>query len=194
MACFNDTSAVDFRMNAAITVIKHLRSNESCHQYLVGNDSTWGIGWDHIYHFFNPTGLDLLGWLGPWAAYEAKDVFSRLIDFKLPLLQLISQTPRPRLGSGWYAFWIQVFAIAHLCGDPIDTMSGYLFTMWTCRDTYDKILAIVRKREAERRMVEWRHIPKDERERIERRCRRMTLVHMSYAAAGRCQTLRSVVA
>ena len=43
-------------------------------------------------------------------------------------MQLIFQFPRPPLGAK-----VEIFTIAHLLGDPIDTISSLLYTLATCQ-------------------------------------------------------------
>ena len=68
---------------------------------------------------------------GPgWAYYPGADIWTRLTTWKFPLLQLVSSFPRPPLG-----FWVQMFVINHLLGDPIDTMKNLFTKMSNCQQT-----------------------------------------------------------
>ncbi|OCK80882.1 hypothetical protein K432DRAFT_404298 [Lepidopterella palustris CBS 459.81] len=62
-----------------------------------------------------------------WTKYPSIDIFTRLITWKLPLFQLVSQFPRPPLGLS-----VQAFAIAHLLGDPIDSIASILTSLAMC--------------------------------------------------------------
>lgn len=59
-----------------------------------------------------------------WTPCTSNDVWSLLLNWKLPLLQLISQFPRPPLG-----FWTQAFVLVRLVGNPIGTVADLLHTL-----------------------------------------------------------------
>ena len=63
-----------------------------------------------------------------WAYYSGADIWTRLTTWKFPLLQLVSSFPRPPLG-----FWVQMFVINHLLGDPIDTLKNLFAKMSDCQ-------------------------------------------------------------
>lgn len=65
-------------------------------------------------------------WSG-WSAYPVSDIWTRIVVWKLPLLQLVAQFPRPPLG-----FAIETASIVHLLGDPIDSMTSLMVTLWSC--------------------------------------------------------------
>jgi hypothetical protein len=62
-----------------------------------------------------------------WTRYPPNDIWSRLSNWKFPLLQLVFQFPRPPLGIG-----TEAFALTHLMGDPIDTIASLLYTLAVC--------------------------------------------------------------
>ena len=63
-----------------------------------------------------------------WTKYSAVDIWTRLTTWKLPLLQLVAAFPCPPLSLG-----VQMFVIAHLLGDPIDTIKNLLLKLSYCR-------------------------------------------------------------
>ncbi|KAL6359895.1 hypothetical protein LRP88_07323 [Fusarium phalaenopsidis] len=127
--------------------------------------------------------------LGSWSPYTAAIIFSRLIDFKLPLLQLISELPRPQIIPGWQT---QAFAVLHLIGDPIDSMSSYLFTLATCMVVLKRIKEIMVERErveAEGEPIEAREVEKE----VERRSKLIALVYLSYASNGHPKGIQDLI-
>ncbi|PVH97177.1 hypothetical protein DM02DRAFT_658536 [Periconia macrospinosa] len=101
--------------------------------------------------------------LGPWTTYPARIIMSRLIDFKLPLLVLIFQLPRPPL-----RFWVECFALLHLVSSPVDSIASYFFALSECFGVLKKI-----KYEA-RRMRE-----------VKTDCKKLSLVVIAYATIGK---------
>jgi hypothetical protein len=73
----------------------------------------------------------VLRWTGEksdtWRPYPANDILNRLLAWKLPLISLIAQFPRPPLSVS-----VEIDAIAHLLGDPIDTIASLIFTIHVC--------------------------------------------------------------
>ena len=67
-----------------------------------------------------------------WTFYPSADVWARLTTWKFPLLQLVASFPRPPLGLG-----IEFFVIAHVLGDPIDTIQCLLLKLSTCQRSAD---------------------------------------------------------
>ena len=63
----------------------------------------------------------LIPWLG-------SIIWVRLTTWKFPLFQLIAQFPRPPLGLA-----TQFFVMAHLLGDPIDTIKNLLQKLSKCQ-------------------------------------------------------------
>jgi hypothetical protein len=53
--------------------------------------------------------------------YQTASIWLRLTTWKLPLLQLVSQTSKPPLG-----FKVEVFVIVRLVGDPVGTVWSLL--------------------------------------------------------------------
>ncbi|KAH6876724.1 hypothetical protein B0T10DRAFT_585103 [Thelonectria olida] len=127
MACSNFTYAPlpHFNNPTLIDVIEKLR--QTCPDDLVDGI---GIRSDIAKEIFQGVNSLFSTSLGRWSPYAGAIIVSRLIDFKLPLVQLISQLPRPRLVLGR---WGEAFAILHMIVDPIDSMSSYLFTLATCQ-------------------------------------------------------------
>lgn len=60
--------------------------------------------------------------------YQSSVSWTRLTTWKLPLLQLLATFPRPPLG-----LLSQFFVMAHLLGDPIDTIKNLLFKLSKCQ-------------------------------------------------------------
>ncbi|KAF2677268.1 hypothetical protein K458DRAFT_163206 [Lentithecium fluviatile CBS 122367] len=56
------------------------------------------------------------------------DIWTRIVTWKLPLFQLVSQFPRPPLG-----FAVESAIIAHLLGDPVDSVMSMLLTLSMCQ-------------------------------------------------------------
>jgi hypothetical protein len=73
------------------------------------------------------TGLSNDLWAG-WTAYPISDIWNRIVVWKLPLLQLISQFPRPPLGPS-----VETGVMMHLLGDPIDSVASMLVTLAVCQ-------------------------------------------------------------
>ena len=71
-------------------------------------------------------------WSG-WTPYPISDIWNRIVVWKLPLLQLISQFPRPPLGPS-----VETGVMAHLLGDPIDSIASMLLTLALCQDGVEK--------------------------------------------------------
>jgi hypothetical protein len=65
---------------------------------------------------------------GGMKAYPTRDILTRLLTWKAPLVQLIFQFPRPPLGAS-----VEFFTILHLVGDPIDTIASLLYTLEVCQ-------------------------------------------------------------
>ena len=65
---------------------------------------------------------------GGWNAYDNSVWWTRLTTWKFPLLQLIAQFLRPPL-----AVETQLFVMAHLLGDPIDTIKNLLLKLSKCQ-------------------------------------------------------------
>ena len=66
-------------------------------------------------------------WSG-WTPYPISDIWTRVVTWKLPLFQLVSQFPRPPLGLS-----VETATLAHLLGDPIDSVTSMLLTLAMCR-------------------------------------------------------------
>ena len=64
-----------------------------------------------------------------YSIYTGFVIYSRLISWKLPLLQLVAAFPRPSLNAG-----TEFFVIAHLLGDPIDTLTNLLLKLSDCQE------------------------------------------------------------
>ena len=77
-------------------------------------------------------------WTG-WTAYPIADIWNRIVVWKLPLLQLLSQFPRPPLGPS-----VETGVMMHLLGDPIDSVSSILLSLAICekRAKQAKILCL----------------------------------------------------
>ena len=65
-------------------------------------------------------------WKG-WTAYPVPDIWARIVTWKIPLFQLLSLFPRPPLG--WK---VEVATLAHLLGDPIDSLMSMILTLALC--------------------------------------------------------------
>ena len=65
-------------------------------------------------------------WSG-WTPYPMSDVWNRIVTWKLPLFQLVSQLPRPPLGPA-----VETGTLTHLLGDPIDFFTNILLTLAMC--------------------------------------------------------------
>ena len=63
-----------------------------------------------------------------WNYYPGADIWTRLTTWKFPLLQLVASFPRPPL-----SFWVEMFVINHLLGDPIDTIRDLFTKMSNCQ-------------------------------------------------------------
>ncbi|KAJ4178811.1 hypothetical protein NW755_012926 [Fusarium falciforme] len=180
MACSNytHTPLPHFSTAALIDLLGNL--NETCPHDLVD-----GIGLrDAVANeIFQGEKSFFAGSLGRWSPYAAAIIFSRLIDFKLPLLQLISELPRPQIIPGWQT---QVFAVLHLIGDPIASMSGYLFTLATCMVVLKKTTKAMVKKERGRAEAE---VEKE----VERRSKLIALVYLSYASNGHPKEIEDLI-
>lgn len=89
-----------------------------------------------------------------WTIYPTRDILNRLTVWKLPLLQLVAQFPRPPLNIS-----VETFVIVHLLGDPIDTIWSLLHKLWIC----------------EKRARDWR-----KRQREGNEWKGLALIHISY--------------
>lgn len=63
-----------------------------------------------------------------WKYYPGEDIWNRLTSWKFPLLQLVASFPRPPL-----SFWVEMFVVNHLLGDPIDTLKNLFKKMSNCQ-------------------------------------------------------------
>ncbi|KAH7176158.1 hypothetical protein EDB81DRAFT_751552 [Dactylonectria macrodidyma] len=190
MACSNytHTPLPHFSTAALIDLIGNL--GETCPHDLVDGIGVRDAVADKLFQGENSFFAESLG---RWSPYAAAIIFSRLIDFKLPLLQLISQLPRPQIILGW---WTQVFSVLHLIGDPIDSMSGYLFTLATCMVVLQRTKEIMVQRERERAEAEAEPIEArevEEEEGVERRCKLIALVYLSYASNGHPKKIEDLI-
>ncbi|KAF1849773.1 uncharacterized protein K460DRAFT_360626 [Cucurbitaria berberidis CBS 394.84] len=71
-------------------------------------------------------------WSG-WTPYPISDIWTRIAVWKLPLLQLISQFPRPPLGPS-----VETGVMLHLLGDPIDSVASMLLTLAVCQTRVER--------------------------------------------------------
>ena len=67
-----------------------------------------------------------------WSWYPTADIWTRLTTWKFPLLQLVASFPRPPLGLG-----VEFFVVAHVLGDPIDTLKCLLLKLSSCQRSAD---------------------------------------------------------
>ncbi len=63
-----------------------------------------------------------------WSYYPGADIWTRLTTWKFPLLQLVASFPRPLLN-----FWVEIFVVNHLLGDPVDSIKSLLTKMVDCQ-------------------------------------------------------------
>ena len=70
--------------------------------------------------------------------YPAREIISRLMAWKAPLVQLIFQFPRPPLSTK-----VQFLVMFHLVGDPIDTIASILYTLAVCQSRADALRNIM---------------------------------------------------
>lgn len=190
MACpVNTTQSLPFRfspLNQLITELTRPENADACKEFIVRmalnkTHSIPGLRHDTAFQIFNQ-GHSSFEWplspVGPWTHYETALVFGRLIDYKLFLLQLVSQLPRPQTSLG---VWGQSFAVLHLVADPIDTLSGYLTTLVECR----RIL-----RETERLLIcnkaaaRPRKSPDKTTDEADRQAKVISLVYITYKTNG----------
>ena len=71
--------------------------------------------------------IDFLG-NGPHH-YDRSSIWSRMTTWKLPLVQVVASFPRPPL-----SLKIELFVMAHLLGDPIDTAQNLSLKIARCQD------------------------------------------------------------
>ena len=71
-------------------------------------------------------------WWTDWTPYPIADIWERIVTWKLPLSQLVAQFPRPPLGLS-----IETATIAHLLGDPVDSIASMLLTYAICQSRAD---------------------------------------------------------
>jgi hypothetical protein len=67
-------------------------------------------------------------WTG-WTAYPISDIWNRIVVWKLPLFQLVSQFPRPPLGPS-----VETGVMMHLLGDPIDSITSMFVSLAICQE------------------------------------------------------------
>jgi hypothetical protein len=106
-------------------------------------------------------------WTG-WTAYPISDIWNRIVVWKLPLLQLLSQFPRPPLGPS-----VETSVMLHLLGDPIDSVSSIFFTLAACRE---------RAAEAKQLCRETR--TPDDHPDFDRRWKGLAIIMVSYDECG----------
>lgn len=131
----------------------------------------------------------ILDW--PDTLYRGEITISRFLDYKVFLVQLISQLPRPELGwsarirVGRWNSSVSVskwFAVLHLCADPVDSMAGYIFTLQECRAKAREAVELLKLKGV------------GEEEGRERRARVVVLVYLSCRANGWLVELPQLVA
>ena len=110
----------------------------------------------------------LAGSVTGWTTYPTKDVFIRLVDYKLPLVVLLLQAPHAPLGVG-----LGFFSRLHLFASPVDTLGGYMFTL---AERYSILVSV---RAAMARLAGEGQPPD------EAGARAVTMVLITYAAEGR---------
>jgi hypothetical protein len=110
----------------------------------------------------------LAGSVTGWTTYPTKDVFTRLVDYKLPLVVLLLQAPHAPLGVR-----LGFFSRLHLFAGPVDTLGSYMFTL---AERYSILVSV---RDTMARMA-GNNQPPDEAG-----ARAVTLVLITYAAEGR---------
>ena len=194
--CVNAPNATEFNNSAVVTLITDLKQN--CSQDLVnitfGDGKVYtGISDDAASRYFTLGQASIFhAFLGFWSVYAAARILARLIDFKLPLLQLISQNPRPRLIIGWKA---EVLTILHLVGDPIDSMSSSLFTLATCRALFRNTRRRMEVMATQNGEIEiMRHIPNHDYEKLMRtRAGLIVLMYLAYATTGHPKKLNDLI-
>jgi len=114
--------------------------------------------------------------LGPWMVYAARTIMSRLIDFKLPLLVLIFQLPRPPLGSR-----MQGFALLHFVSNPVDSMGSYFLAL-ACSFRLLKRVEKEAKNMREANDTRWQARTDEE---VKTDCKELSLVLITYATIGK---------
>lgn len=187
MACpVNTTQSHPFRflpLNKLITDLTRPENADACKEFIVqmalnSTHSIPGLRHSTAFQIFTQ-GHTSFEWppspVGPWTHYDAALVFGRLIDYKLFLLQLVSQLPRPQTALG---VWGQSFAVLHLVADPIDTLSGYLATLVECRRILRDTERLLRSNQAAARP---RKSPDDE---AARQAKVISLVYIAYKTNG----------
>ena len=65
--------------------------------------------------------------LRTWNPYPGNDILKRLLTWKLPLVNLLSQVGKQPLG-----IWKEISTICHLVGDPIDILASMFYTLHVC--------------------------------------------------------------
>jgi hypothetical protein len=62
-----------------------------------------------------------------WSPCPGNDILKRLLTWKFPLVNLLSQFGKQPLG-----IWREIATICHLIGDPIDTLASMFYTLHVC--------------------------------------------------------------
>jgi hypothetical protein len=62
-----------------------------------------------------------------WTRYPGPDILKRLLAWKLPLLNLLSQFGRQPLNT-----LTEASVMVHLVGDPLDTIASMFYTLHVC--------------------------------------------------------------
>ena len=196
MACLNIPGVVPFNNSALNLLVKNLTitcPNDTIDIEFYGRRIV-GLREEVVFEYFSGTMSLFYQTAGPWTAYAIDRILSRLIDYKVPLFMLIAQLPRPHLDIGWEA---QLLAFIHVVADPIDSLSGYLFTIATAATVLRKteISMGMRPRPEDReasiglgvltrlsRVI--RRIRGRETNRLRKRCKLVALMYMVYESNG----------
>jgi hypothetical protein len=106
-------------------------------------------------------------WTG-WTAYPISDIWNRIVVWKLPLLQLLSQFPRPPLGPS-----VETGVMLHLLGDPIDSVSSIFLTLAACCERAEEAKQLCRQNGTD-----------DDHPDFQRRWKGLAIIMVSYDECG----------
>ncbi|KAK4224487.1 hypothetical protein QBC38DRAFT_514847 [Podospora fimiseda] len=68
-----------------------------------------------------------------WVLYPHHDIWERIVTWKLPLVTLLFQLPRPPFPFRWWTN-TNVFVMMNFVGNPISTIASLLVTLHGCQD------------------------------------------------------------
>ncbi|KAK3986973.1 hypothetical protein QBC44DRAFT_401412, partial [Cladorrhinum sp. PSN332] len=113
-----------------------------------------------------------------WEMYPHQDIWNRIVTWKLPLVTLLFQLPRPPFPFRWWTN-PNVFIMMQLVGNPISTIASLLVTVNGCQQrakAFRQHIAMIHKRLERRGRSE---MAKQLQQKSDVLCNRFALIQVS---------------